>query len=34
LKAEEEKKSRVAVVSMFLPSSLKEVVKYIVSDYL
>ena len=34
LKTEEEKKSRVAVVSMFLPNSLKEVVKYIVSDYL
>jgi hypothetical protein len=34
LKAEEEKKSRVSVVSMFLPNSLKEVAKYIVSDYL
>jgi hypothetical protein len=34
LKEEEEKKSRVEVVSMFLPSSLKDVVKYIVSDYL
>jgi hypothetical protein len=34
LKAEEEKKSRVAVASMFLPTSLKEVAKYIVSDYL
>ena len=34
LKAEEEKKCKVAVVSMFLPSSLEEVVKYVMSDYL
>ena len=34
LKEEQEKKCKVAVVSMFLPSSLEDVVKYVMSDYL